>query len=301
MAVLLVGGDAKSARYIEDSLIDKNLDVIKTTRRIKKASANWVFLNFENIIDFSLPSQIDSAIIIGGVTDYQTCEDDYSYAHFVNCVQIPTFIEYLINSDVYICYISTNTVFSNENQMPVEDEPHNPRFGYAKLKSIAEHQVLSKSLVSGKSNLLSILRMTKNIDISTSPFDSWLKCLRHGKQIQAFNDLFFSPVLFQNSAHCISEIISKQLSGIFHLSGEKDISYSDFAKRLVCEANLSSDLVNSINSNDVGVDLVYSHPITGLDMTRTTKLLGVKPVQLSIVCDYLAYYAKKSNPFDVKE
>jgi hypothetical protein len=55
--------------------------------------------------------------------------------------------------------------------------------------------------------------------------------------------------------------------------------------------------VDSINSSDAGVDLVYSHPITGLDMTLTTSLLGFKPVQLSTVHDYLASYVLAKNSF----
>jgi|TARA_Y100000310_G_scaffold81608_1_gene78141 dTDP-4-dehydrorhamnose reductase len=297
MAVLLIGGDAKSAGYIEDSLVEKNLSVIKTTRRTKRTSDNWVYLNFENVSDFSLPSKIDSAIIIGGVTDYQTCENDYTYAHFINCVQIPALIEQFLSSNIFVCYISTNTVFSNENKMPKEYDPHNPKFNYAKLKSIAEYQILSKTLFTGKGNLLSIFRMTKNIDISTTPFDTWLECLRQGKRIKAFSDLFFAPVLFKDSADCISEIIQRRLPGIFHLSGEIDISYSEFAKSLATHANISPNLVDSINSSDAGVDLVYSHPITGLDMTLTTSLLGFKPVQLSTVHDYLASYVLAKNSF----
>ena len=62
----------------------------------------------------------------------------------------------------------------------------------------------------------------------------------------------------------------KKLPGIFHLSGEKDISYSDFALKLVNYLNLDENFVSVIKSEDIGVKLIYNHHITALNMDITS-------------------------------
>ena len=287
MTVLIVGGDSRLATYLHESLRNRQIGFVRTTRRDGKLSDNQMFLDFEHITVFRTPKDVTAAVIIGGVTDYGICESNFSYANFINCVQIPSLVGHLLNDGVYVCYISTNVVFTSPDRLPTEYETHNPSFRYASLKSKAEHQILTQALRVKQSTSLSILRLTKNVGHSTSPFDSWVEAVSAGQAITAFDDLFFAPILFSNSAEAICDIICRKLSGIFHLSGESDISYADFAKGLISTANLNPNLVKRVCSKDVGVSLIYSHPITGLDMKLTSRILGLEPVAVNDVYKYL--------------
>ncbi len=285
MAILVVGGDSKLSKVLVPRFKKSDLEVYRTTRR-NIVAKDQIFLNFEKITNFRTPKNVDVAIVVGGVTDYSACDSNFSYAHFINCVQIPRLVGQLLNDGVYICYISTNTVFTSSDCLPTEYEVHSPSFNYASLKSKAEHQILTEAL-RFNSTAVSILRLTKNVGYSTSPFDTWIKALSAGKTITTFEDLFFAPILFSHSVEAIYNIITRKLSGAFHLSGEVDISYSDFAQGLVAAASLSPDLVKRVSSKDEGVSLVYSHPITGLDMKHTSKILGLQAVPLKDVYNYL--------------
>ena len=84
----------------------------------------------------------------------------------------------------------------------------------------------------------------------------------------------------------MEKIINKKAFGIFHLSGEKDISYSDFAIELLKYLNLNKNLVKSVKSTDIGVNLIYNHHITSLNMEATTKAINLKPINLVTVYSY---------------
>ena len=296
MAILIIGGDSKLSKVLVPRLKNSNLQVFRTTRRSIIAD-DQILLNFDQITEFRLPKNITVAVIVGGVTDYGICESNFTYAHFINCVQIPSLVGHLLNNGVYVCYISTNTVFTSPDSLPTEYETHSPSFNYASFKSKAEHQILMQALRVKQSTSLSILRLTKNVGHSTSPFDSWIETLSEGRTITAFKDLFFAPILFSHSAKAIYKIICRKLSGIFHLSGKADISYADFAKGLISTADLNPNLVKRVSSKDVGVNLAYSHPITGLDMKLTSQLLGLQPVPVNDVykCLVSRIHSKKSN------
>jgi hypothetical protein len=98
-------------------------------------------------------------------------------------------------------------------------------------------------------NKISVVRISKNIDISKYPFDYWIKNIRKKKSILALNDLYFAPILYENSAFLLKKIIDKNYSGVFHLSGVKDITYAEFAKKFLLKLSGKGDvsLLTGIN------------------------------------------------------
>ena len=65
----------------------KNIKIFKTTRKLCKK--NSIFLDFLNLSQFKNYKGFDSVVIVGGVVDYQECENNYNYAKKVNCINIP--------------------------------------------------------------------------------------------------------------------------------------------------------------------------------------------------------------------
>ena len=283
--VLIVGGDSRLAKVLKSKLKD-DYNVYETTRRIKKTKKSF-FLNFENIKNFKTNIFFDFVLIVGGVTDYKICNDNYKYAYKVNCVNIPEIAKYFLKKKSFIVFVSTNTVFKYKKKIPDEDDLPNPGFNYAKLKLITEKKIRNIAKKYRLLNRFSILRLTKNVDKKTSPFDVWIKSFKKDKRINAFDDLYFSPILFEDSASVIMKIIKKKLGGIFHLSGEKDLNYYSFAKALEKKFR-KKKIVFRVNSKDIGVKLIYNHFITSLNMKKTSKQLNHKPVKVKSILNYLS-------------
>ena len=288
MKILIVGGDSRLSKYIEDDLIKKKYNYCKTSRRNTK---NSIFLDFEKIENFIIPKNITHAIIVGGVTSYDDCDNKYEYAYNINCIKIPKLVNMLLTNNIFTIFISTNTVFKYDT-LPNEDDNPSPAFSYAKLKYISEKKITLISEQQKKINKLSIIRLTKNVCENTSPFNDWIKHINNNHTFNAFNDLYFAPITFNNSSKAVLKIIDTNLSGIFHLSGEKDVSYSEFGKGFLEYLNINNQLCIRINSKELGVQLRYNHNVTALSMKYTSKKLNLHPIKLEEIYKYLSKFIK---------
>jgi len=284
--ILVIGGDSRLAVELISTVGEDQ--VIATTRRENRP--NRVFLDLSDITDFNIPNGIKSAVILGGITTFDGCSDNYNYAFNVNCLSIPALIEKLLAAGLFTCFVSSNSVFMNTDGTPSESETPcpSPGFDYANMKYEAERRVMEIAKNLRKENLLSILRITKNVDKDAKPFCDWINNLSNGTKIVAFSDLYFAPIRYSDSANAIIKILGGMKHGIFHVSGIKDISYSDFAVNFVNYLGLDEKLVHPVLSSDIGVNLVYNHYITALNMKSTKEKLGIKETQLEKVYDYLS-------------
>jgi len=282
--VLVVGGDSRLGKVLKKKL-KKNFIIYETTRRRKKSKKS-IFLDLEKIKNFNPDTFFDFVLIIGGVTDYKICNENYKYAYKVNCKNIPEIAKYFLKKGSFLVFVSTNTVFKYTKKIQDKFNKQNLVFNYSKLKFITEKKIFEITKKYKLSKNFSILRLSKNVDRNTPPFNQWIKLLKQNKKFNAFEDLFFAPVLFEDSASVLNKIILKKLNGVFHLSGEKDHNYYSFAKALQKKFK-KINLVSKINSKDIGVKLIYNHFITSLKMRRTTNLLKYKPIKLNKVINYL--------------
>jgi len=288
MTILIVGGDSQLAKEFVKLEKDK---VILTTRREKSddiKQTNCIYLDLLSVDDFKIPDKVDKAIIMGGVTSYNECMNNYDYAYSINCVSIPKLVKKLLNNDIFTCFVSSNTVFQSQEKIPNEHSIPNPGFEYARMKLETGSKITNISVSLRKCHLLSIFRMTKNVSCSTSPFNQWISDIRNNKEITAFKDLFFSPIRFEDSTRALSKIINNRFPGVYHISGEKDINYSDFAVAFLDYLGKDNN-VKAILSTDVGVNLVYNHHITALSMKYSKKDIGFDKIQLKYIYSYFQY------------
>lgn len=289
MSILIIGGDSRLAKSFVLRYSEHN--IYRTSRR-SALNANEIFLELNEIDDFNIPKDVTSAVIMGGVTNYQACVNDYSYAYNINCVAVPSLIKKLLENNIYVCFISTNTVFKFTRGLPKETDLVCPGFSYASLKAQTEQVITRISVEVKKEHLLSILRLTKNVCNRTSPFNDWIDKLGAKQPIYSLSDLYFAPITFFHSADVIFKLLSQKKPGIFHFSGEHDISYAEFALQLVDYLSIDKALVKVVKSSDIGINLVYNHPITALDMTATSSRLGISPIPLVEVFNYIKKFIK---------
>lgn len=285
--ILIIGGDSRLSKFLVP-ILQKKFICILTSRKYKK---NFLYLDLEKVSNFTIPKNIYCAVIIAGIVDYDTNENNPRLSYNVNCIQVPKLISKLLHNDSKVLYISTNTVFKSRSKKQDEYCKTNPGFNYPRFKNIAEKKIIKIANSANKEKKLSILRLTKNIDFLSNPFKDWIRCFSTNKKIVAFKDLYFAPILYSDSAKFILTLVMKNVFGIFHLSGSKDISYYKFALSLEKKLKLKK-IVYGCYSKTKGIKLVYNHKITGLNMRRTTFLTGQRPIPLKSVLDF---FCKKIN------
>jgi len=278
--ILIIGGDSRLGKIFYNNY-KKKYKIYRTSRKKK---FNY-FLDLKKVKNFQNKIKFDYVLFIAGIVDYQECEKNFYEAKKVNCINIPFLAKKFLKQGSHVIFISTNTVFKSKKKKPKEIDKTNPSFNYSKLKDMTE-----KKLLILKKNFpkISILRLTKNIDKNTKPFDNWIKILKKTGKINAFQDLYFAPILFEDSAKIIHHTISKNLYGIFHLSGKKDMNYCQFAKLLLKKFNRSNKYLRCVTSKSMNVNLVYNHQITSLDMKYTTRKTTMKPIHVSKIINYLS-------------
>ncbi len=299
MAILIIGGDSRLSRVLMPLLERHNETIYATTRRVGCRQMNGVrtlFLDLAQTDAFVIPADVERMAIIGGVVDYKECEDRYDFVSRINNVNLPNLARRLLERGGYVCFVSTNTVFKFNGRLPTEDDIRCPGFPYAQLKAQAEEALENVAAELGCSDRLSILRLTKNVGAETSPFNMWITSLAIGQAITPFSDLYFAPVRFEDSAHALDILLQSKKEGVFHLSGERDIDYASFGNGLCRHLGLPSSLVTSVCSTDVGVSLTYNHSITGLAMPRTYEKLGLTPVPLMVIYDFLGRLLERYKP-----
>jgi dTDP-4-dehydrorhamnose reductase len=234
MNVLIVGGNSRLAQEIKKITKRQKIKIYPSYRnRIKqKLKINLLEdINFKNIKTYLIKKNISAVIFCAGITNYYQCKKDFKKAFLVNCTNTVKLIKFFINLKIFTCFVSTNTVFEKKNPQN-EYAKKNPKFEYSIMKNITEERLISYVKKNKLKKYFSILRLTKNVNKNTEPFNIWIKSLKKNKKVRCFEDLFFAPIRFKDSAQTLLKIAKNKIHGIFHLSGAKDLNYYEFAKLL---------------------------------------------------------------------
>jgi dTDP-4-dehydrorhamnose reductase/SAM-dependent methyltransferase len=174
------------------------------------------------------------------------------------------------NERPFLVFLSTNQVF--DGTIPhrgAGDEPC-PRTEYGRQKAEAERAILA---LGG-----AVVRFTKVLAGVPPLFRSWIEAFRAGRAVEAFDDMFFSPVPMSAAVEALVAVAEARRPGIVQVSGECDISYADAAKRLG-----GTNLVAPIGIASRGISHEAAPRYTTLDTTALAELgIRVPPVQQTI-------------------
>lgn len=256
--------------------------VLASTRRRGTLSEKRLYLDLEDCKSFCLPNGIGYVFVVAAVTNYERCETD-PLAHKINVELIPRLVLSLLEQDVFVTFISTNTVFGGEHAWPSEYDPQAPKIPYARQKAQAENIIREGAYNSKTEDLLSIVRLTKILALSTPPLPAWFSAWSRGEQIQPFADLIFAPMSSKFVGESLASIGESGVNGNLHLSGAENISYVDLANNLASYIPIGPGLIKAANAGAFGVQPAFKPRYSGLGMLRTTQQTGLKPQSIEDV------------------
>ena len=289
---LLIGGNSRLA--VE--LLQRNPNYCYTTRRSSSdQNKNVSYLDLADPYSFSIPSSISQCVFIGGPTTYKDSIINFQSAYDIHSEMIPYLARIMLKRNIHVIYISSNMVFGSSDISRCETSWHSADIPYGFLKQVCERALRSLADELGLSSLLSIVRLTKHISPDTSPFDRWIDDIQNLKPISAFDDLYFSPITYSNSASLIESVLKKRSSGIFHMSNSCSISYYDFMSKYCSFLNnrsISTPPIIRTNSNEQGVKLQFTGTRSELEMTSTVHQHSLYPVSLE---EIFMYYSSLLN------
>tara|TARA_R110002072_G_scaffold54228_6_gene142381 strand:- start:871 stop:1728 length:858 start_codon:yes stop_codon:yes gene_type:complete len=277
MKILIIGADSLIGKSL--SIYLKSDDIIKTTRQknrehtlellyfdLEKSEAQWP--NF--------PDDIDCAFIAASITNQKKCENDPKLAMHVNVTQTIKLIKRLISKNIHVVFPSTNIVLGCKIPMQHIDEPLSPIGAYALGKAEVEKKFKNNPKVT-------IARLPKVLDCNSGILQKWSDDLIKGNTIEAYNNLKISPVSLDYICHFIKELIYQKPTGIWHISGEREISYCDVAYLLCDKLNIDRKYV--IESAMPHSQKAASPVHPSLDCSSTKIHLGIPPQSLSALLE----------------
>lgn len=281
MKALIIGGDGAIGRALNEKLESRQDTVFFTTRRSMLPHGNALRLDLasSDAETIRLP-QVHIAFFCAAITGFAACRNDRQLAERVNFSAPSVLARRLVEAGSRVVFLSSNAVFDwSEPHVPARREPHPvTEYGHFKAKAEKEFAALGSAA--------SILRLSKVLRSDDSLFGGWIDDLKKEKRINAYTDHCFAPISLADTIEALVAISGRPVSGMFQMSGARDISYFDAARRLASLTNADPKLVVSIKAADNGVRANEIIRNSTLDSSRITALTGWKPRDpLSVIDD----------------
>lgn len=253
-------------------------------------------------LDLTQPEQIskvldeihpDVILHLAALTDVDKCQENYELSYEINTKPSQIISKFAEKNNIFLIYVSTDYVFDGKYGLRKESDLPNPQTIYGKTKLEGEH------IIENSKNPWCIVRTSTPFGVhdKKKSFLVWVtESLLAGEEIQIVDDQFTSPVYIPHFSEMLQEIISKKITGLFHLSGNTRISRYDLAVLLAQKLGLNTKLI--IPTKIEYMNWNSPRPADcSLDSTKISSLLETKPKEISETINLFISDLKKSGIF----
>ncbi len=139
-------------------------------------------------------------------------------------------------------HISTDAVFDGEKKDPYrEDDVPNPLGVYSETKLAGEHATFSEN---PESIVARVNFFGWSLTNKRSLGEFFVNNLSEGKKVNGFTDVIFCPMLVNETARLLLEMLKKNLSGLYHVVGPQAMSKYQFGMEIARTFGLSENLIS---------------------------------------------------------
>lgn len=223
--ILIVGGDSLIGGALKRPCSHRGIPFLATSRRPGGAD---IFLDLASAPEtWSLPKNIDAAILCAAITSVGRCEEKPAATRFINVQQSIALAHRLREQGTFLVFPSSNLVFSTGNSPASENDVPDPVTQYGRQK--VEVETFLRSLGSGAA----IVRLTKVVSPELPLFREWVRALSSNQAIHPYSDLVMQPIPVDFVAGEILHIAMNRQPGIHHIPGGGEMTYAE-AAGLIC-------------------------------------------------------------------
>jgi dTDP-4-dehydrorhamnose reductase len=267
---LLVGGDSEIGGAAAAHLGGRAL---ATTRRPKREGDARIALDLAgDLSGWEPPAGVTSACILAAMARLADCEKDPAGTARVNVAGTLALAERLIARGVHVLFISSNQVFDGATPQMPADAPTAPASEYGRQKARTE-AALRAHMERGAP--VAILRLAKVVSRETALLRDWTAALEAGRPIRAFHDMTMAPVAAETVVRAIEALMAGRATGIFQLSGPRDVSYVDIGLFLAERLGADRSLVVRTSRVAAGAPAGAGPPYTTLDSRTLAERHGI--------------------------
>ena len=273
---LIVGGDGLIGAALSEAILSKKGIATSTSMR-RDSSEGTLFLDLLDLgsVDALDVSCFDIAYICAGLSTYADVDANPSASRSINVTNTLRLCERLLQAGCSVVFLSTAAVFDGERPGQDETDPVCPGTLYGRQKAEVE-AALMKSDMAAQGHV-KIIRLSKVMAADMPLIRGWRNSLTRGEAITPFMDLRLSPVSLGYVVNGLLKIGKIAHSGIFHLSGMRDVTYAEIANQLALRWGFSPGLISAVSATDSGIFLPYRPKFPTLGMTLTGKAAMIAP------------------------
>ena len=219
-------------------------------------------------------TQPDWVIHCAALAIIDACEKDPERARQLN-TEIPGRLarklsERVARGGARLLHISTDAVFDGSRDIYREDAPTNPLSVYARSKLEAEQAVLAEcpGAMVARVNMIGW-----SLSGQRALSEFFFYRLQAGERVNGFTDVYFCPLLANDLAGILLEMLGKGLNGIYHVVSRDSASKYDFAVRLARRFGFDEALITPMNVAEGGLAAQRS-PRLVLSTDKLSRALG---------------------------
>jgi dTDP-4-dehydrorhamnose reductase len=280
--ILIVGGDSEIAAATASHLHRAGFDVAATTRRQDRVGAARPFLDLsQKMGDWAIPDGIGAVCFCAAIARLADCARDPEGSAQVNVGGTVALADRFLARGIPVLFLSTDKVFDGSRPRVPAETPPCPVSEYGRQKAAAEMALGERMRVGAP---VAILRLAKVVSPGMELLRQWIASLSTGKPIRAFADMMMAPTPVALVAQAIERLLAEPHTGIFQLTGPRDIAYSDAAHHLAHRIGADPALVEAVSAYSAGLPEGSTAPHTTLDSAALQERFGiVAPDALDVI------------------
>jgi dTDP-4-dehydrorhamnose reductase len=287
MKVLLTGANGFLGHYLTKKLLDKGHEVIATGKgecRLPfegQRHFHYTPMDFTDafiVHDVFTQYQPEVVVHAGAISKPDDCEKDQWNAYTINVEGTVTLLLNAEEFQSHFIFLSTDFIFDGSTGMYREVDLPGPVNYYGRTKLEAEDAVKTYSHLwtivrtvlvygkplTGRGNLLTVVK----------------DHLEKGISYKVFDDQVRTPTYVEDLADGIKSIIEKKAAGIYHISGEDQLTPYEMACEVAGYLHLEKNLIIRVTAEE------FEQParrplLTGFDISKARKDLGYHPTSFA--------------------
>ena len=201
-------------------LLSLNRYKIKCTSRRPDREAVFLDLSSYDPNAHPFDDATDLAFISAAMVVQKECEDRPYDAWKINVEKTIALVEKFLFQGSHVIIPSTNLVLGGRHAFLDINTPLSPAGVYGKTKAALETHFKDHPKVS-------IVRFTKILEKDRGIIPLWKNAIKTGQPVNIVTNVNIAPISINYAAQFLHTLIDKELAGVWHVSGEKDVSYKN--------------------------------------------------------------------------
>ncbi|MGO9684888.1 MAG: sugar nucleotide-binding protein [Beijerinckiaceae bacterium] len=289
---LIVGGDSEIGAAAYRAMRARGRKIAATTRRGDRVDPDRPFLDLSASLDaWEPPPGTEVACICAAIARMAACATDPAGTAYINVDRTLALIDKLLMRGIHVLFLSTNQVFDGRVAYAPAEAAYSPVSEYGGQKARTEIALRHRM---ARGAPLAVLRLAKVVSPRMPLIDRWVADLSANKPISVFNDMMLAPTPTDLVCSAIGALMEDRATGIFQLTGPRDVAYSEVARFLAAHLGASTALVKEASARSAGLPKGATPRNTTLDSRPICDRYGFEvPDVWQVIEDIIAIGAKQ--------